>query len=100
MYEVCDIDKEILYWIDQFGYEWINCGKLIDYIKENLVVNDEHIINRWCEINEWKVDIDYLNWDKIIENDDDYEYLCNGLYLDVYQLEDMGLELKRLDLIK
>lgn len=100
MYEICDIDKEILYWIDQFGYEWINCGELIDYIKENFVVNDEYIIDRWCEINEWRVDKDYLNWDKIIENDEDYEYLCNGLYLDIYQLEDIELELKRLDLIK
>lgn len=100
MFEVYDIDGEILYWIEQFGYEWINSGKLIDYIKENFVKDVDFILKQWCEANKWKVDIDYLNWEKIVNADVDYEYLGNGLYLNIYWLESSELELKRLNLIK
>ena len=37
MFEIIDIDEEILYWIDQFDYQWIDCEKLIDYMKNNYV---------------------------------------------------------------
>ena len=95
-----DIDKEILYWIKQFNYEWINCGELIDYIKENYTKNQENIVNEFVEAMEWKVDIDYLNKDAICKNDNDYEHLCDDLYLNVYRLESDEIELKRLNLIK
>lgn len=100
MYEVVDIDGEILYWVEQFGYEWIDCGKLIDYIKENFVKDVDDILREWCELNEIRIDIDYLNWKMIVEEDNDYEYIGNGLYLNTFWLEDAEVELKRLDLIK
>lgn len=34
--EIIDIDKEILYWIEQLGFKWIDCGKLIEHIKKKL----------------------------------------------------------------
>lgn len=95
-----DIDKEILYWIDQFGWEWINCGELIDYIKENYVKSQEDVVNEFVEVMEWRVDIDYLNKDAICENDNDYEHICDDLYLNIYRLECDEIELKRLNLIK
>lgn len=96
-----DIDKEILYWIDQFGYEWIDCGKLIDYIKENYVKDQRDVVESYVEIMEIKVPtIDILDWDRICEEDDDYEALDDGRYLNTYLLESDSLELKRLNLIK
>lgn len=96
-----DIDKEILYWIDQFGYEWVNCGKLIDYIKENYVKDQRDVIEEYVELMEIKVpSIDILDWDRICQEDNDYEELDNGKYLNTYLLESDSLELKRLNLIK
>lgn len=96
-----DIDKEILYWIDQFGYEWTDCGKLIDYIKENYVKDQRDVVESYVEIMEIKVPtIDILDWDRICEEDDDYEALDDGRYLNTYLLESDSLELKRLNLIK
>ena len=94
-----DIDEEILYWIEQLGYEPINTGKLIDYIKENYVKNGEGIIDEWCELKGWKVDKDYLDWNMIIENDYEYDKVDKDKFLNVYQLENAELELKKLNLI-
>lgn len=96
-----DIDKEILYWIDQLGYEWINCGKLIDYIKENYVKDQIDVIKEFVEVMEIKIpNIDLLDWDRICQEDNDYEKLENGQYLNTYLLESDSLELQRLNLIK
>lgn len=96
-----DIDKEILYWIDQFGWEWIDCGKLIDYIKENYIKDQRDVVESYVEIMEIKVPtIDILDWNRICEEDDDYEALDDGRYLNTYRLEQDSLELKRLNLIQ
>ena len=98
--ETVDIDKEILYWIEQLGFKWINCGKLIDHIKKNYVKNREDVVREFVEVMEWIVDIDCLNQEKICESDDDYEYLGQDLYLNVFMLENDDVELKRLNLIE
>lgn len=98
--EQVDIDKEILYWIKQLNFKWIDCGKLIDYIKKNYIKNGEDVVREFVEVMEWKVDIDYLDQKRICEADDDYEYLSQNLYLNVYRLENDDIELKRLDLIE
>lgn len=96
-----DIDKEILYWIDQFGYEWIDCGKLIDYIKENYIKDQRDVVEDYVEVMDIKVPtIDILDWNRICEEDDDYEALDDGRYLNTYLLESDSIELKRLNLIK
>lgn len=98
--EIIDIDKEILYWIEQLGFKWIDCGKLIEHIKKNYVKNREDVVREFVEIMEWIVDIDCLDQEKICESDEDYEYLGQDLYLNVYMLENNDVELKRLDLIE
>lgn len=98
--EIIDIDKEILYWIEQLGFKWINCGKLIDHIKENYVKNREDVVREFVEVMEWIVDIDCLDQEKICKSDEDYEYLGQDLYLNVFMLENDDAELKRLDLIE
>lgn len=100
MFEVYDIDKEILYWIEQFDFKWIDSGKLIDYIKKHYVKDADFILEQWCEVHEWKVDIDYLNHNMIISQDNDYEYVGNGLWLNTYWLESSEEELRELGLIK
>lgn len=95
-----DIDKEILYWIEQLGFKWIDCGKLIEYIKKNYVKSEEDIAREFVEVMEWIVDIDFLDQKRICEADEDYEYLGQDLYLNVYMLENDDVELKRLDLIE
>ena len=95
-----DIDKEILYWIEQLGFKWIDCGKLIEYIKKNYVKSEEDIVREFVEVMEWIVDIDFLDQKRICDADDDYEYLGQDLYLNVYMLENDEVELKRLDLIE
>ena len=100
MYEVLDIDGEILYHIEQYDYKPVNTGKLIDYIKENWVVDDEHIVRQYIEVMEIKVpDLDILDWDYIISRDDDYEHIGGGRYLNVYELESNEKELRELNLI-
>lgn len=96
-----DLDKEILYWIEQFGYTPINTGKLIDYIKENWVVSKSHVVEEFVEAMEIRnlPSLHILDWDKICSEDNDYEELESGLYLNIYQLENNDLDLKRLNLI-
>lgn len=98
--EQVDIDKKILYWIEQLDFKWIDCGKLIEHIKKNYVKNREDVVREFVEIMEWIVDIDCLDQEKICESDEDYEYLGQDLYLNVYMLENDDVELKRLDLIE
>lgn len=98
--EIIDIDKEILYWIEQFDFKWIDCEKLIEHIKKNYVKNREDVVREFVEVMEWIVDIDCLDQEKICESDEDYEYLGQDLYLNVYMLENDDVELKRLDLIE
>lgn len=98
--EIIDIDKEILYWIEQLGFKWIDCGKLIEHIKKNYVKSREDVVREFVEVMEWTVDIDFLDQKRICEADDDYEYLGQDLYLNVYMLENDDVELKRLDLIE
>lgn len=98
--EIIDIDKEILYWIEQLGFKWIDCGKLIEHIKKNYVKSGEDVVREFVEVMEWIVDIDFLDQKRIYEADDDYEYLGQDLYLNVYMLENNDVELKRLDLIE
>lgn len=98
--ETVDIDKEILYWIEQLGFKWINCGKLIDHIKKNYVKNREDVVREFVEVMEWIVDIDCLDQEKICKSDEDYEYLGQDLYLNVFMLENDDVELKRLNLIE
>lgn len=98
--EQVDIDKEILYWIEQLGFKWIDCGKLIEHIKKNYVKNREDVVREFVEVMEWIVDIDFLDQKRICDADDDYEYLGQDLYLNVYMLENDDVELKRLDLIE
>ena len=98
--EQVDIDKKILYWIEQLGFKWIDCGKLIEHIKKNYVKNGEDVVREFVEVMEWIVDIDFLDQKRICEADDDYEYLAQDLYLNVYMLENDDVELKRLDLIE
>lgn len=98
--ETVDIDKEILYWIEQLGFKWINCGKLIDHIKKNYIKNREDVVREFVEVMEWIVDIDCLDQEKICKSDEDYEYLGQDLYLNVFMLENDDVELKRLDLIE
>ena len=95
-----DIDKEILYWINQLGFEWINCGQLIDHIKENYIKDSESIVDEFIECMDWKVDKQYLNKEKICTDDEDYEHLGNDMYLNIYLLESDSLELKKLNLIE
>lgn len=98
--ETVDIDKEILYWIEQFDFKWIDCEKLIEHIKKNYVKNREDVVREFVEVMEWIVDIDCLDQEKICESDEDYEYLGQDLYLNVFMLENDDVELKRLDLIE
>ena len=98
--EIIDIDKEILYWIEQLGFKWIDCGKLIEHIKKNYVKSGEDVVREFAEVMEWTVDIDFLDQKRICEADGDYEYLGQDLYLNVYMLENNDVELKRLDLIE
>lgn len=98
--EIIDIDKEILYWIEQLGFKWIDCGKLIEHIKKNYVKNREDVVREFVEVMEWIVDIDCLDQKRICEADEDYEYLGQDLYLNVNMLENDDVELKRLNLIE
>ena len=98
--EIIDIDKKILYWIEQLDFKWIDCGKLIEHIKKNYVKNREDVVREFVEIMEWIVDIDCLDQKRICESDKDYEYLGQDLYLNVFMLENDDVELKRLDLIE
>ena len=98
--EIIDIDKEILYWIEQLGFKWIDCGKLIEHIKKNYIKSGEDVVREFVEVMEWTVDIDFLDQKRICEANDDYEYLGQDLYLNVYMLENNDVELKRLDLIE
>lgn len=87
-----DVDKEIMYWIDYFGYKWVDCGQLIDYIKDNYTKTQQEIVEEYVEVMEVKVPSIYiLDWDAIVDNDEDYvsfeedSYL--DLYLNIYKLE-------------
>ena len=58
------------------------------------------MVCEFVEVMEWIVDINFLDQKRICEADDDYEYLGQDLYLNVFMLENDDVELKRLNLIE
>lgn len=83
-----DVDKEIMYWIDYFGYEWVDCGQLIEYIKNNYTTTQIKIVKEYINVMKIRVpSIHILDWDKIVEIDDDYLSIGEDLYLNIFRLE-------------
>lgn len=96
-----DIDAKILYWIDYFEYKWIDCGKLIDYIKDNWVRTKEEVVRHYMEAMKYNnVDINDLDWNYICEKDNDYEKLYDNLYINIYELENSKEYLQKIKLIR
>lgn len=99
--EYIDIDKEILYWIDYFGYQWVDCGQLIEYIKDNYTQTQIKIVKEYINVMKIRVpSIHILDWDKIVEIDDDYVSIGEDLYLNIWRLEHEEDVLRREGLIK
>ena len=91
----------ILYWIEYFDYKWVDCGKLIDYIKDYFVRDKEEVVAEYVELMEIKVpDLKILDWDYICEHDNDYVELPSGKFLNIFLLEDADLELKKNGLVR
>ena len=88
-----DIDKEAMYWrimswINYFGYEWVDCGQLIEYIKDNYTQTQIKIVKEYINVMKIRVpSIHILDWDKIVEIDDDYVSIGEDLYLNIFRLE-------------
>ena len=83
-----DIDKEAMYWINYFGYEWVDCGQLIEYIKDNYTQTQIKIVKEYVNVMKIRVpSIHILDWDKIVELDDDYVSIGEDLYLNIWRLE-------------
>lgn len=88
-----DIDKEAMYWrimswIDYFGYECVDCGQLIEYIKDNYTQTQIKIVKEYINVMKIRVpSIHILDWDKIVEIDDDYVSIGEDLYLNIFRLE-------------
>lgn len=96
-----DVDKEIMYWIDYFGYKWVDYGQLIEYIKNNYTKTQQEVVEEYVEVMEVKVpSIHILDWDKIVEIDDDYISLGEDIYLNIYRLEHEEDVLRKEGLIK
>lgn len=99
--EYIDIDKEILYWIDYFGYEWVDYGQLIEYIKDNYTQTQIKIVKEYINVMKIRVpSIHILDWDKIVEIDDDYVSIGEDLYLNIFRLEHEEDVLRKEGLIK
>lgn len=83
-----DVDKEVMYWIDYFGYKWVDCGQLIKYIKDNYTQTQIKIVKEYINVMKIRVpSIHILDWDKIVEIDDDYVSIGEDLYLNIFRLE-------------
>lgn len=83
-----DVDKEIMYWIDYFGYQWVDCGQLIEYIKNNYTATQIKIVKEYINVMKIRVpSIHILDWNKITEIDDDYVSIGEDLYLNIFRLE-------------
>lgn len=96
-----DVDKEIMYWIDYFGYEWIDCGQLIEYIKDNYTQTQIKIVKEYINVMKIRVpSIHILDWDKIVEIDNDYVSIGEDLYLNIFRLEHEEDVLRKEGLIK
>lgn len=96
-----DIDKEILYWIDYFGYQWVDCSQLIEYIKDNYTMTQIKIVKEYINVMKIRVpSIHILDWDKIVEIDDDYVSIGEDLYLNIFRLEHEEDVLRKEGLIK
>ena len=94
------VDEDIIYWIDQMGYEIINEKEVLNYIKENFIRTHREVVEEFIIAMEIKIpDIFLLDWEAICRQDNDYEELENGKYLNRYLFEEESSELKRLNLI-
>ena len=96
-----DVDKEVMYWIDYFGYKWVDCGQLIEYIKDNYTQTQIKIVKEYINVMKIRVpSIHILDWDKIVELDGDYVSIGEDLYLNIWRLEQEEDVLRREGLIE
>lgn len=96
-----DVDKEVMYWIDYFGYKWVDCDQLIEYIKDNYTQTQIKIVKEYINVMKIRVpSIHILDWDKIVELDGDYVSIGEDLYLNIWRLEQEEDVLRREGLIE
>lgn len=96
-----DINEEILYWCNYFGYEWIDCDQLIEYVKENFIRTKKEVVIEFVELTDVRInDIYMLDWNYICDNDNDYVEIVPGKYLNIFLLEVAGSELEKNGLVR
>jgi len=102
-----NIDSEIMDWIEDFDIVPKDEVKLLEYIKNNLIKDEEAVIDNFVEL--WEVNLpdnntSFLDIDYVLSFmvDGDWTQLSNGKYLNVYYLSEFNWrgDLKEMGLVE
>jgi hypothetical protein len=94
-------NETVEYLSQSLDFKVPNKGALLDYVIENYVREKEEVVENWVETMNVQVpSIAFLDWDCVVDNDNDYIQLTENLYLNIFWLtNDIGT-LINLNLIK
>lgn len=98
--------KELKRIFDENGFDILDIEELAFLLEEQgatYIGDRDDIVDQWCELMDIRCQRIYLDEDKIIEDDNDWEELSNSKYLNIYRLfedDDITNRLELKDLIR
>lgn len=95
--------KELIRIFDENSYDVTDLEKLTFYLEESgatYIADQEDVVIQWAELMDINCPTEFLDWNRIINSDNDWEELSNSRYLNIYRIfEDQDvlneLELKK-----
>lgn len=80
--------KELEDWFDENDFEILKLEDLVKYLCENYYIRTkEDVVIRNLELNEAEnVPLEWLDWDEIIYQDDDFYELGEDRFLNIYEI--------------
>lgn len=95
--------KELIRIFDENSYDVTDLEELTFYLEESgatYIADQEDVVIQWAELMDINCPTEFLDWNRIVDSDNDWEELSNSRYLNIYRIfEDQDvlneLELKK-----
>ena len=95
--------KELIRIFDENSYDVTDLEELTFYLEKSgatYIADQEDVVIQWAELMDINCPTEFLDWNRIVDSNNDWEELSNSRYLNIYRIfEDQDvlneLELKK-----
>ena len=93
--------QEVIRIFDENGYDVTDIEKLSFYLEEcgaTYIADSEDVVIQWAELMDIRCPTEFLDWDRIIQADNDWEEISKNRFLNIYRIFEDGDTIKELEL--